>query len=176
MEFKKKKTDARDLRIHFNKLVNEQSRDEMLDRIAAFGNTDSGLMFYDLLGFMHGRIRKNNIAFEANHPRVVLGIEQVENTTIRYFLEEPAQMLKLTGLLENLNTLIWTAYSTTCNDALYRHNRGYPQEMEEVATLVDHALDLPNRTMRNGRRKGSMQNMQLQSASAKLQGLAKTSP
>jgi hypothetical protein len=176
MEFTKKTTGTRDLHIHFNKLVNEQSRGDLLDRIAALNDTDTGLMFYELLGFMRGRMKQNNLGVEANHTRVVLAMEQVEDTTIRYFLEEPVQMIKLTGLLANLNTEICMAYSTTCPDARQRFDRGYPQEMAEIAALVDHALDLPNRIMRNGRKKGSMQKMQLQSASAKLQGLAKTSP
>lgn len=176
MEFTKKTTGTRDLHMHFNKLVNEQTRDDLLDRINALSGCDAGLMFYELLGFMRGRIKQNDLGLEANHSRVVLALEQVEDTVIRYFLEEPAQMIRLTGLLANLNTEICMAFSTTCPDARLRFARGYPQEMEEIANLVDHALDLPRRTARNKRKKGSMQRMQLQNASAKLQGLAKTSP
>lgn len=176
MEFTKKTAGTRDLHMHFNMLVNEQSRGDLLDRIAALNDNDTGLMFYELLGFMRGRIKQNDLGVEANHTRVVLAIEQVEEVTIRYFLEEPAQMIKLTGLLANLNTEICMAYSATCQGARQRFDRGYPQEMGEIAALVDHALDLPNRIMRKSRKKGSMQKMQLQSASTKLQGLAKTSP
>jgi len=88
---------------------------------------------------------------EATHPRVLLGVEQVEETTIRHLLEEPKQMLVLTGMLASLNTDIWMARTATCPDALLRHARGYPQEMGAIAAFIDQALDLRPRPVQNGR-------------------------
>jgi hypothetical protein len=135
-------TGDRELRDQFNRLVNAQTRDDLLGRIAALQGTESGLMFFDLLGYLRGRIRQDRRYVTAAHPRVILGIEQVETTTIRHLLEEPKQMLVLTGMLASLNTDIWMAQSATCPDALLRHERGYPQEMGEIAAFIDEALDL----------------------------------
>jgi len=157
MGFKKGKRIGRDLREHFNKLVNEQTRDDLLDRIEALHGTDTALMFFDLLGYLHGRLRQNGGYVEAAHPRVILGVEQVEKTTITHFLEEPKQMLMLTGMLASLNTDIWTARSATCPDALLRDERGYPQEMGAIAAFIDKALDLPPRKPRNGVGRGAPQ-------------------
>ena len=157
MGFSKEKGCKRDLREHFNKLVNEQTRDDLLDRIEALHGTDTALMFFDLLGYLHGQLRQNGGYVEAAHPRVILGVEQVEKTTITHFLEEPKQMLMLTGMLASLNTDIWTARSATCPDALLRHERGYPQEMGAIAAFIDKALDLPPRKPRNGVGRGAPQ-------------------
>lgn len=157
MGFKKGKRIGHDLRERFNKLVNEQTRDDLLDRIEALHRTDTELMFFDLLGYLSGRIRKNRSYVEAAHPRVILGVEQVEKTTITHFLEEPKQMLMLTGMLASLNTDIWTARSATCPEALLRHERGYPEEMGAIAAFIDKALDLPARNPRNRAGKGAPQ-------------------
>ncbi|MBM1281483.1 hypothetical protein JQU41_22440 [Ponticoccus sp. SC6-36] len=131
--------------------MNDQTRDDLIDRIAMLNGTDTGLMFYDLLGFLDGRIRDRKKPVDPMHPRVLLGMEQVEDTTIRRLLEEPKQMLVLTGLLASLNTDIWMARSATCADALLRHERGYPQEMGAIAAFIDEALDLPPRLAQNSR-------------------------
>lgn len=157
MGFSKGKGGRNELREQFNRLVNNQTRDDLMDRIAMLNGTDTGLMFYDLLGFLDGRIRDRKKPVDPMHPRVLLGMEQVEDTTIRRLLEEPKQMLVLTGLLASLNTDIWMARSATCADALLRHERGYPQEMGAIATFIDEALDLPKRRPENGVGRGAPQ-------------------
>lgn len=157
MGFSKGRGSKKDLREQFNRLVNDQTRDDLIDRITMLNRTDTGLMFYDLLGFLDGRIRDRKKPVEATHPRVLLGIEQVEETTIRHLLEEPKQMLVLTGMLASLNTDIWMASSATCADALLRHERGYPQEMGAIAAFIDQALDLPKRGPQNGVGRGTPQ-------------------
>ncbi|MBM1222961.1 hypothetical protein JQU17_22375 [Ponticoccus sp. SC2-23] len=151
MGFSKGRGGRNELREQFNRLVNDQTRDDLIDRIAMLNGTDTGLMFYDLLGFLDGRIRDRKKPVDPMHPRVLLGMEQVEDTTIRRLLEEPKQMLVLTGLLASLNTDIWMARSATCADALLRHERGYPQEMGAIAAFIDEALDLPPRLAQNSR-------------------------
>ena len=151
MGFSKGRRDRTELREQFNRLVNDQTRDGMMDRIAMLNGTDTGLMFYDLIGFLEGRIRDRKKPVDPTHPRVLLGMEQVEDTTIKRLLEEPKQMLVLTGLLASLNTDIWMARSATCADALLRHERGYPQEMGAIAAFIDEALDLPPRLAQNSR-------------------------
>lgn len=151
MGFSKGKEGEKDLREQFNRLVNDQTRDDLMDRIAMLNRTDTGLMFHDLLGFLDSRVRDRAKIVETTHPRVLLGVEQVEETTIRHLLEEPKQMLVLTGMLASLNTDIWMARSATCADALLRHERGYPQEMGAIATFIDEALDLPPRLAQNSR-------------------------
>ena len=157
MGFSKGRRDRTELREQFNRLVNDQTRDGMMDRIAMLNGTDTGLMFYDLLGFLDGRIRDRKKPVDPMHPRVLLGMEQVEDTTIRRLLEEPKQMLVLMGLLASLNTDIWMARSATCADALLRHERGYPQEMGAIAAFIDEALDLPKRRPENGVGRGTPQ-------------------
>ena len=157
MGFSKGKGGRNELREQFNRLVNNQTRDDLMDRIAMLNGTDTGLMFYDLLGFLDGRIRDRKKPVDPMHPRVLLGMEQVEDTTIRRLLEEPKQMLVLTGLLASLNTDIWMARSATCADALLRHERGYPQEMGAIAAFIDEALDLPKRRPENGVGRGAPQ-------------------
>lgn len=98
------RTGARELRDQFNRLVNAQTRDDLLSQIAALQDTESGLMFFDLLGYLRGRIRQDRRYVTAAHPRVILGIQQVDTTTNRHLLEEPKQMLVLTGMLASLNT------------------------------------------------------------------------
>lgn len=83
--------------------------------------------------------------------RVILGVEQVEKTTIMHFREEPKQMLMLTGMLASLNTDIWLARSATCPNALLPHERGYPQEMGAITAFIDKALDLRARSIQMGR-------------------------
>lgn len=151
MGFSKDKGRKRDLREHFNKLVNGQTRDELLDRIAALNGTDTALMFFDLLGLLRQRIREGDGYIEAAHPRVILGVEQVEKTTIPELLREPAKMRMLEGMLASLNTDIWLARSATCPDALLRHERGYPQEMGAIAAFIDKALGLKPHAARPGR-------------------------
>lgn len=142
MGFSKDKGIRRDLREHFNKLVHHQTRDDLLARVEALRGTATGLMFSDLLTFLHGRISERKQGAEATHPHVILGVEQVEETTIRRFLDEPRDMMALTGMLASLNTDIWTARSATCPDALLRYERGYPEEMGAIAAFIDEALDL----------------------------------
>jgi hypothetical protein len=142
MGFSKDKGRKRDLREHFNKLVNGQTRDELLDRIAALNGTETALMFLDLLRLLRQRIREGDGYIEAAHPRVILGVEQVEKTTIPELLREPAKMRMLEGMLASLNTDIWLARSATCADALLRHERGYPQQMGAIAAFIDKALGL----------------------------------
>lgn len=151
MGFQKDKGRKRDLREHFNKLVNGQTRDELLDRIAALNGTDTALMFFELLGLLRERIRQGDGYIEAEHPRVILGVEQVEKTTIPELLREPAKMRMLEGMLASLNTDIWLARSATCPDALLRHERGYPQEMGAIAAFIDKALGLRGHAVRIGR-------------------------
>jgi hypothetical protein len=151
MGFSKGRGGRNELREQFNRLVNDQTRDDLMDRIAMLNGTDTGLMFYDLIGFLEGRIRDRKKPVDPTHPRVLLGMEQVEDTTIKRLLEEPKQMLVLTGLLASLNTDIWMARSATCADALLRHERGYPQEMGAIAAFIDEALDLPPRLAQNSR-------------------------
>ena len=157
MGFQKDKGRKRDLREHFNKLVNEQTRGDLLDRIEALNGTDTALMFFDLLALLRERIRRGEGYIEAAHPRVIVGVEQVEKTTIPELLREPAKMRMLEGMLASLNTDIWTARSATCPDALLRHERGYPQEMGAIAAFIDKALDLPARKPRNGVGRGAPQ-------------------
>lgn len=157
MGFSKGRGSKKDLREQFNRLVNDQTRDDLLDRITALYGTEAGLMFHDLLGFLDGRVRDRAKPVEATHPRVLLGVEQVEETTIRHLLEEPKQMLVLTGMLASLNTDIWMARTATCPDALLRHARGYPQEMGEIAAFIDQALDLQKRRPQNGVGRGTPQ-------------------
>lgn len=159
MGFKEEKRIGRELREHFNKLVNEQTRGDLLDRIEALHGTDTELMFCDLLGYLHGRIKQNRSYVEAAHPRVILGVEQVEETTIRHFLEKPHKMLMLAGMLSSLNTDIWIVRSATCQDALLNHERGYPQEMGAIAAFIENALDLPPQKLRNGVGRGTHQSV-----------------
>lgn len=151
MGFSKDKGRKSDLREHFNKLVNGQTRDELLDRIAALNGTETALMFLDLLGLLRQRISAGDGYIEAAHPRVILGVEQVEKTTIPELLREPAKMRMLEGMLASLNTDIWLARSATCPDALLRHERGYPQEMGAIAGFIDKALGLKLHAARPGR-------------------------
>jgi len=151
MGFKKGKRLGQDLREHFNKLVNDQTRDDLLERIEGLKGTETALMFRDLLGFLHRRIRQGGGYVEAAHPRVILGVEQVEKTTIPELLREPAQMRMLEGMLASLNTDIWMARSATCPDALLNHERGYPQEMGAIAAFIDKALGLRPQSARVGR-------------------------
>ena len=132
----------RDLREHFNKLVKGQTRDELLNRIAALNGTETALMFFDLLGLLREWIRRGDDYIEAAHPRVILGVEHVEKTMIPELLREPAKMRMLKGMLANLNNDIWLARSATYPDALLRHERGYPPEMGEIACFIDKALGL----------------------------------
>lgn len=151
MGFQKDKGRKRDLREHFNKLVNGQTRDDLLDRIAALHGTDTALMFFELLGLLRQRISEGDGYIEAAHPRVILGVEQVEKTTIPELLREPAKMRMLEGMLASLNTDIWLARSATCPDALLRHERGYPMEMGKIAGFIDKALGLSPHGVRPGR-------------------------
>lgn len=157
MGFSKAKGGKKDLREQFNRLVNDQTRDDLIDRITALYGTEAGLMFHDLLGFLDGRVRERAKPVDAAHPRVLLGMEQVEETTIRHLLEEPKQMLVLTGMLASLNTDIWMAQSATCPDVLLRDERGYPQEMGAIAAFIDQALDLPQHRPQNGVGRGTPQ-------------------
>ena len=142
MGFSKDKGRKSDLREHFNKLVNGQTRDDLLDRITALNGTETAQMFYELLGLLRERIRQGGGYVDSAHPRVILGVEQVEKTTIPELLREPAQMRMLEGMLASLNTDIWLARCATCPDALLRHERGYPQEMGAIAAFIDKALGL----------------------------------
>jgi hypothetical protein len=151
MGFSKGRGGKKDLRAQFNRLVNDQTRDDLLDRITALYGTDAGLMFHDLLGLLKTRIRQGDGYVEPAHPRVILGVEQVETTTIPELLREPVKMRVLEGMLASLNTDIWMARTATCPDALLRHERGYPQEMREIAGFIDKALGLRRHTARPGR-------------------------
>jgi hypothetical protein len=148
MVFSKERRRGRDLREQFNRLVNDQTRDDLLDRIAELGTTETGQMFFDLMAFLKVRISPSNGEIETTHARVILGIEQVERTTIPYLVREPAQMHVLAGMLASLNTDIWMARSSTCRDALLRHERGYPQEVGAIAAFIDKALGLDKRRAR----------------------------
>ena len=148
MGFSKDKGSRRDLRKQFNRLVNDQTRDDLLERIASLGATETGQMFFDLISFLQARIAPSSGEIKPAHARVILGVEQVEQTTIPYLVREPAQMHVLAGMLASLNTDIWMARSATCPDALLRHERGYPQEMGAIAAFIDKALGLGNRRAR----------------------------
>ena len=148
MVFSKERRRGRDLRKQFNRLVNDQTRDDLLDRIAELGTTETGQMFFDLVELLKARISPSDGEIETTHARVILGIEQVEQTTIPYLVREPAQMHVLAGMLASLNTDIWMARSATCRDALLRHERGYPQEMGAIAAFIDKALGLGKRRAR----------------------------
>lgn len=100
------------------------------------------------MGFLQARITPSSGEIKPAHARVILGVEQVKQTTIHYFLREPSQMDMLAGMLASLNTDIWMARSTTCPDALLRYERGYPEEMSAIAAFIDKALGLGNRRAR----------------------------
>jgi len=146
--FSKEMRRGRDLREQFNRLVNDQTRDDLLDRIAELDTTEAGQMFFDLMEVLKARISPSNGEIKTTYARVILGIEQVERTTIPYLVREPAQMHVLAGMLASLNTDIWMARSATCPDALLRHERGYPQEMGTIAAFIDKALGLGKRRVR----------------------------
>jgi len=75
MGFSKDKGRKSDLREHFNKLVNGQTRDDLLDRITALNGTETAQMFYELLGLLRERIRQGGGYVDSAHPRVILGVE-----------------------------------------------------------------------------------------------------
>jgi len=149
--FSKNKGTGRDLREHFNKLVYEQTRDDLLARLEVSQGTATGLMFGELLSFLHGRISERKTGAEAAQPHVILSVEQMEMPTIPRLLREPEDMRVLEGMLASLNTDIWTASTATCPVALLRHERGYPEEMGAIAAFIDEALDLPPRAAWIGR-------------------------
>ena len=148
MVFSKERRRGRDLREQFNRLVNDQTRDDLLDRIAELHTTETGQMFFDLMELLKARITPSSGEIKPAHARVILGVEQMEHTTIPYLVREPAQMHVLAGMLASLNTDIWMARSATCPDALLRHERGYPQEMGSIAAFIDKALGLDKRRAR----------------------------
>lgn len=151
MGFRKDRGRKSDLREQFNKLVNDQTRDDLLDRIAALNGTETEQMFFELLGLLRNRIRLGDGYVEPAHPRVILGVEQVEKMTIPELVREPAKMRMLEGMLASLNTEIWLTRTATCRDALLRHERGYPQEMGAIAAFIDRALGLQKASTRVGR-------------------------
>lgn len=151
MGFSKGRGSKKELREQFNRLVNDQTRDDLLDRITALYGTEAGLMFHDLLVLLKERIRQGDGYVEPAHPRVILGVEQVEKTTIPELLREPVKMRVLEGMLASLNTDIWMAHTATSPDALLRQARGYPQEMGAIAAFIDKALGLKPLSARVGR-------------------------
>lgn len=138
----------------FNRLAGEQDFSDAVERIGAIRETITGLMLFDLLQYMEERINEQLSTVSAMHAKVLLAIEQVEEPNIPYLVLRPEKLLVLTGMLSSLNTDIMLARTSTCPDALRRHEIGYPQEMGVIAAQIDEALGISRQAQRRPRTRG----------------------
>jgi hypothetical protein len=125
---------------NFNRIAYGLTPFDAVARLGFLVATETGAMFYDLLSFIRARIEGNGNHVHPTYAKVLIAVEQVHRTDIPYLMFKPRCVEHLTGLLASLNTEIVCARGSTSPIALRVMEAGFPQEMGEIAAVIDDAI------------------------------------
>lgn len=125
---------------NFNLLAYGLTPFDAVARLGFLVTTETGAMFYDLLSFIKARIEDNGNHVLPVFAKVLIAVEQVHSPDIPYLVLKPHRVEHLAGLLASLNTEIVCARGSTSPIALRAVETGFPQEMGEIAAVIDDAI------------------------------------